>query len=143
MAKRLQMVIDCGDPEALSRFWAAATGYTLQPPPEGAGSWEEWLRAADIPEERWNDASAIVDPDGVGPRIFFQRVPEGKSGKNRVHVDINQGGRETPLDERRRLAETEADRLVALSATVVRKADERGEFWIVMQDPEGNEFCLQ
>jgi Glyoxalase-like domain len=72
-----------------------------------------------------------------------QNVPEGKTVKNRVHIDINQGTPETPMEERRRLVEAEADRLKGFGATQFRRVEEDGEFCIVMQDPEGNEFCLQ
>ncbi|HYF66176.1 MAG TPA: VOC family protein, partial [Herpetosiphonaceae bacterium] len=85
MATSVQVVFDCADPTRLSEFWAATLGYKLQDPPGGAASWEEWLTAQGIPESEWNSASAIVDPDGKGPRIFFQRVPEPKTVKNRVH----------------------------------------------------------
>jgi hypothetical protein len=142
VAPPIQVVFDCADPDALSRFWAEALGYILQPPPEGFTSWEDWARENGIPEETWNDAGAIVDPDGQRPRIYFQRVPEGKVVKNRVHLDVNVG---TGLegDEAKRKLNDEVERLVALSATKVREYEERGQFWIVMQDPEGNEFCLQ
>jgi hypothetical protein len=143
MAKRLQVVFDCADPGALAHFWADATGYIFQPPPEGYASWEDLLRKMGIPEDQWDRASAIVDPDGVGPRIYFQKVPEGKTVKNRVHIDINQGTREMPPDERRSTVEAEAARLVGVGASEFRRVDENGEFCIVMQDPEGNEFCLQ
>jgi hypothetical protein len=87
--------------------------------------------------------SAVVDPDGRGPRLFFQRVPEGKSVKNRVHLDLNVGiPRDDPKASRVRVVEA-SERLVSLGATKLREAEERGEFWIVMQDVEGNEFCLQ
>lgn len=137
-------MFDCADPDRVARFWAEALGYTLQDPPDGYATWEEFLKAAGIPEDEWNSASAIVDPEGVRPRIYFQRVPEGKVVKNRVHLDLNVGGgRDTPIEDRRDRVGAEADRLVAADARVVRSAEERGEFWIVMQDPEGNEFCLQ
>lgn len=143
MVKQLQVVIDCGDPATLSTFWAEATGYVLQPPPEGFESWEAFLRDRNVPEGAWNDASAIVDPDGKGPRLYFQRVPEGKTVKNRVHLDINQASSGTPADQRRALVEAEARRLQDLGATIIGPHDDEHEFWIVMQDPEGNEFCLQ
>jgi hypothetical protein len=94
-----------------------------------------------IPEERWNDQSAIVDPDGDGPRIFFQRVPEGKTVKNRVHLDVRAAPGLADDARRARLRE-EAERLVGLGATRLYERDEPGEFWITLQDPEGNEFCL-
>jgi hypothetical protein len=135
VARTVQVAIDCADPAALSRFWAEALGYVLNPPPEGHDSWESWLEAMGVPESQWNSASAVIDPDGTGPRIYFQRVPEAKAGKNRLHLDVRvPGGREA--------IEPEIDRLVGLGAAVVGPKEERGEFWVVMQDPEGNEFCL-
>jgi hypothetical protein len=145
VATSIQVVFDCADPSRLARFWAAALGYQLQDPPEGHDSWESWLRAEGVPEESWNDASAVVDPDGAGPRIFFQRVPEPKTVKNRVHLDLNVGGgRAAGLDENRRRVDAEVERLQAEGATVQRPGGEqRGEYWVVMQDPEENEFCVQ
>jgi hypothetical protein len=142
VATPIQVVFDCADPNVLAPFWAAALGYIEQPPPDGFHSWEDWARENGIPEERWNDAGAVVDPDGVRPRIYFQRVPEGKVVKNRVHLDLNVSiGIEDP--DKRPKVEQEAKRLEGLGAAIFRVAEERGEFWIVMQDPEGNEFCLQ
>lgn len=145
MATRIQLVFDTSDPAAQARFWAEVLHYRLQPPPEGFDSWEAFLRVRGVPEERWNDASAIVDPDGDGPRIFFQRVPERKAAKNRMHLDLNvSGGHDVPLDERRRRVDAEVVRLRALGATDERGAREQnGEYWVRMNDPEGNEFCVQ
>jgi hypothetical protein len=97
-----------------------------------------------VPEDQRNERSAIEDPDGDGPRVFFQRVPEGKVAKNRVHLDL----RAAPaLDGDARMAalEVECDRLVRLGATRVRRYDPEpplGAGHIVLQDPEGNEFGL-
>src|SRR5215211_2844389 len=124
MATKLQVVIDCADPDRLATFWSAAIGYKLQDPPEGHDSWESFLRAQNIPEEDWNSASAVVDPDGVGPRLFFQRVPEPKTVKNRVHLDLNQGDRETPPDERRRRVDAEVERLKGLGASELYRINE-------------------
>ena len=143
MATRLQIVIDCADPARLAAFWADAIHYKLQDPPEGHSSWEDWLREHGIPEEEWNSASAIVDPDGAGPRIYFQRVPEPKTVKNRVHLDLNQGTRETPTEERRRLVDAEVERLESQGARELYRGGEHGEYWVTMADPEGNEFCVQ
>jgi len=144
MATSVQVVIDCADPARLANFWASALGYKLQDPPDGYSTWEEFLRAMRIPEEDWNSASAVVDPEGKGPRVYFQRVPEGKVVKNRVHLDLNVGGgRETPIEKRKARVDEEAERLVGEGATRVRPVDQRGEYCVVMQDPEGNEFCLQ
>ena len=144
MATPIQVVFDCADPDSLAGFWAEALGYKKQPPPEGYESWDRWLEAHGYAEEERDAASAIIDPDGAGPRIYFQRVPEPKTAKNRVHLDVNAGGpRGTPPDERRKKVDAEVERLAGIGATEVRRAGEHGEYWVVMLDPEGNEFCLQ
>jgi hypothetical protein len=142
MATAVQVVIDCADPAKLAPFWAALLGYKVQDPPDGYASWQDWLRDHHVPEANWNDASAVVDPDGRGPRIFFQRVPEPKTVKNRVHLDINVGAG-TPPEERRAKVDREVERVIRLGATRLRAVEQRGEYWVVMADPEGNEFCLQ
>jgi hypothetical protein len=144
MATRFQVVIDCAEPASQAEFWAAALGYIVQPPPEGFDSWEAFLTHLGVPETEWGRASAVVDPAGTGPRIFFQRVPEAKATKNRVHLDLNVGGSHgTPADERKRRIEAEVERLSGLRATVVDRKAELAEYWVVMRDPEGNEFCVQ
>jgi hypothetical protein len=144
MAIPVQVVFDAHDPDRVARFWAALLGYELEPPPPGYDSWEAWLKEQGIPESDWNMASAIVDPDAQGPRIYLQRVPEPKQVKNRVHLDVNVGGpRGTPDDERRARVDAAMERAIGLGATKVRLVEERGERHYVMQDPEGNEFCLQ
>jgi catechol 2,3-dioxygenase-like lactoylglutathione lyase family enzyme len=144
MATQVQVTFDCADPAALSTFWAAALGYRLQDPPEGFATWEAFLTDLGVPEDEWNSASAVVDPDGGGPRLYFQRVPEPKAAKNRVHLDLNVGGPlGTALDERKTAVGREVKRMTELGAEVVRDVEERGEYWVVMRDPEGNEFCLQ
>jgi hypothetical protein len=141
----LQVVFDCADPAAQAEFWAAAIGYRPPEPPEGFASWDDWARAQGIPEAAWNDARALEDPDGVRPRLYFQRVPEGKVAKNRLHLDIEVGGGHgVQLEERRRRVDAEVARLKALGATDERGAIEKlGEYWVRMNDPEGNEFCVQ
>ena len=145
MSTPIQLVLDSADPDGEARFWAEALGYRLQPPPEGFDSWASFLREQGILEDHWNDASAIVDPDGKGPRIYFQRVPEGKNAKNRLHMDLNvSGGRGVPLDDRKGRVDAEVARLKSLGATDERGGIERdGEYWVRMNDPEGNEFCVQ
>jgi len=144
MAISSQVVIDCADPTRLTEFWAVALDYIPEPPPDGFNSWEDWLRANDIPESDWNSAGAIVDPEGVRQRIYFQRVPEQKSVKNRVHLDVNAGGpRGTPADERWTLVVAHSKKCVGAGATILREVQEAGSHWYVMQDPEGNEFCIQ
>lgn len=145
MATTVQVVIDCADPASLAAFWAEALRYEIEPPPPGFASWQAWVEQSGAPRERWNDASAIVDPDGVGPRIFFQRVPEPKTVKNRVHLDVHVGDRSMQPEERQALAAAEVERLVALGASIVeadRTDPDFGGRWTVLQDPEGNEFCV-
>ena len=144
MAHEIQVTFDCVDPGALALFWAETLGYRVQEPPGDFESWDEALAALGVPPERRNDASAIVDPEGAGPRLFFQRVPEGKGPKNRVHLDVRaapglQG------EERMAALETECDRLVTLGARRLRRFEPDlplGAGHIVMADPEGNEFCV-
>lgn len=144
MSREVQVTFDCADPAALADFWAQVLGYRLQDPPPGFDSWEAALEALGVPPENRNDASALVDPDGRGPRVFFQRVPEGKSAKNRVHLDV----RAAPGlagDERIAALEKECERLVGLGGRRLERhepAPPMAGGHIVMADPEGNEFCL-
>ncbi|NJP34619.1 VOC family protein [Micromonospora thermarum] len=144
MARDVQITFDSADPAALAAFWAEALGYRLQDPPGDFESWEQALEAMGVPPERRNDASALVDPEGARPRLFFQRVPEGKQAKNRVHLDVRAApGLEG--DARMAALEAEAERLVSLGATRLQRhepAPPLGTGHIVMADPEGNEFCL-
>jgi catechol 2,3-dioxygenase-like lactoylglutathione lyase family enzyme len=144
MARDVQITFDAADPAALAAFWGEALGYRVQDPPPGFDSWDQALEAFGVPPERRNDASALIDPDGAGARLFFQRVPEGKQAKNRVHLDIRAApGLEG--DARMAALEAEAERLVAHGATRVRRHDPDpplGAGHVVMADPEGNEFCL-
>ena len=142
MGPSLQIVFDANDVPRLVAFWEQALGYQIQPPPPEFETWEDFAREKGIPEEQWDGWGALIDPDGKRPRIFFQRVPEGKTAKNRVHLDVNVG-EGLDGDDRTKRVKQEADRLEGLEATRQREVFERGEIWIVMQDPEGNEFCLQ
>jgi hypothetical protein len=144
MATGVQVVFDCADPARLAKFWAEALHYKEQDPPKGFDSWPAFLEAQGVPPSEWNSANAIVDPDGKGPRIYFQRVPEGKVVKNRVHLDLNVGGGPgTPVEQRKTRVDAEAERLIRLGAKRVRPFEERGEYWMAMLDPEGNEFDIQ
>jgi hypothetical protein len=143
MATDIQVVIDCADPARVATFWASALGYVVQPPPEGFASWEEFLTSIGFPEDRFNSRSAVVDPAGQGPRIFFQQVPESKTVKNRVHIDINASHGAANEAEARDLVDNKVDELVTQGAIVLRDYEEFGERTVVMQDPEGNEFCVQ
>jgi len=113
MATRFEIGIDCSDLERATAFWCAALGYERK---GEAGNYR-----------------SIVDPDGELPKIILQRVGEAKVAKNRVHLDLEAGD-----------IEAEAAHLETLGATRVSSQPivEHEEAWIVMQDPDGNEFCV-
>jgi hypothetical protein len=139
--KEFQVTFDCAEPARVGQFWCQALGYVVPPPPPEFASWDEFDRT--LPAEKQGGWFACIDPTGVGPRLFFQRVPEGKVAKNRLHLDVRVG---TGLVGEERLAALEAEcaRLIPLGAQRVRLlvADEENESCLVMQDVEGNEFCL-
>lgn len=138
------MTVDCADPAAPAAFWAQVLGYRVPGPPGGFASSDAALEAWGVPPERRNDASAAEDPEGAGPRLFFQRVPEPRGAKNRLHLDV----RAAPGlagDERMAALEAEASRLVALGATRLARHDPEPPLvagHLILTDPEGNEFCL-
>ena len=146
MAVSFQLVIDCTDPERLCHFWAAALRYELEPSPAGFATWDDYWRDVGVPEEELGlGADRIADPDGAGPRIRFQVVPEPKSVKNRLHLDIRaSGGRAVPIATRKQRVDAEARRLTGLGAAVVRILEEEGldHYAVAMTDPEGNEFDI-
>jgi hypothetical protein len=126
MATHWTLGCDAADPHRLAAFWAQALGYVAEP-------------GYDDP-----DGASIIDPDGRGPAIGFLRVPEGKTAKNRVHIDIRTAG-EPPWDMagRERLIRARAAELETAGATRVREESYGGQLGhIVMLDPEGNEFCV-
>ncbi|MFJ6794972.1 VOC family protein [Streptomyces sp. NPDC091268] len=134
MAKEFQVTYDCADPGAQAAFWAQALGYRVEGP-----SSEE---AADSAESAGR--AAISDPDGKGPRLYFQKVPEGKTAaKNRLHLDVRSAPGLTG-DARMAVLEEECARLEALGAKRLYRleSNEVDEGLIAMTDPEGNEFCL-
>jgi len=142
MYTKIQVVFDAADPGKLARFWASALGYIPEPPPEGFASWEDFGRSIGMPEERFGDQAAVIDPGGAGPRVYFQRVPEGKTAKNRVHLDVRVAGPEVRGEERARLVEEQVARLAQEGASIAwRESDIRGSS-VIMRDPEGNEFCV-
>ena len=136
---RTQVTFDAADPHALAEFWAQVLGCAVEDHSELV---DQLVAAGRMPAEHrvviggrpaFRDVAACHDPRGIEPRLFFQRVPEGKTAKNRVHLDIHvdPGGKAD-----------EAARLVRLGATLVETHDDRGPLTYVMRDPEGNEFCL-
>jgi len=146
MAVSYQLVIDCAAPDVLAHFWAEALHYVIAPPPTGFDSWDEFYRSIGVPEDELGiGQDRIEDPNGEGPRIWFQIVLEQKSIKNRLHIDVSaSGGRGTAVDARRERVEAEAERLVSLGATRLRTVFEEGvdHYAVAMADPEGNEFDI-
>ncbi|MHA6757768.1 VOC family protein [Streptacidiphilus sp. PAMC 29251] len=139
--KKFQVTFDCAQPERVARFWCEVLGYVVPAPPERFDSWDAYN--ASLPPEKRDMGFVAMDPSGVGPRMYFQRVPEGKVVKNRVHLDVRVA---TGLVGEERLAALEAEcaRLLPLGAVRGRLllADEENESCLLMQDIEGNEFCL-
>ena len=140
MAVDFQVTIDCAGPHELADWWAEALGWQVEPQDEAfirrmvdAGHATE----SDTTRHRgalvWKTGAAINSPEPGRPRVLFQLVPEPKTVKNRVHLDLRVG------DERR---EAEVARLVALGATELYRASQGPLQWATMADPEGNEFCL-
>ncbi len=149
MALNYKIVIDCADPHAQAAFWAAALGYEVE---DNGALVEQLLSAGALPQ----DAALTVDgrsafralqgirhPDdpvqdgtgiGLGRRVLFQQVPEPKTVKNRLHIDLHAGAEQK---------DGEVDRLKGLGATVERVVKEPGTDHVMMADPEGNEFCVQ
>ena len=120
------IVVDCEHPHQLARFWAVALGYTVRPYDHAE---VERLRAAGIDDVE-DDPSVVIDPPGAGPTVWFNRVPEPKVAKNRVHLDVDVASSD------------EIERLVSLGATVLRPLGAvPDEPWAILADLEGNEFC--
>ncbi|MFB6711633.1 VOC family protein [Streptomyces sp. NPDC056358] len=149
MTLHWKIVIDASDPHAQAAFWAEALGYLVE---DNSTLIERVLGLGAAPEEAtvlvdgrraWRDLVAVRHPDdpyeeesgtGLGRRLLFQRVPEAKTVKNRLHLDVHAGpGRR----------EAEVKRLEALGSTVLHEVEQPGGTWTVLADPEGNEFCVQ
>ncbi len=142
-----QVTVDCADPARLTRFWAFALGYVVPPPPDGAADWSAYWRSIGVPEDELDDGDdRLVDPTGRGPAIWFQRVPEPKRAKNRLHLDLDVGGgRSVPRGLRRDRVEARTAELLGAGARRLRTLDAPGvdSYAVVLADPEGNEFCLR
>jgi hypothetical protein len=138
MTANFDLTFDCTDAQRLADFWKLALGYVDEPPPAPFTTREEWFASFGLPEDdSMDDGAWLCSPDGVGPRISILKVPEPKTAKNRLHIDIRvsaQGSQE----ERWGRIRAESERLAAAGATVVEECDGH----LVMADPEGNEFCV-
>jgi hypothetical protein len=141
-----QLTIDANDPARLSTFWAQALGYVPAPPAELEATWWAHYRGRLGGAAEFDDR--LFPPDGAGPALWFQEVPEEKAGKNRLHLDLYPTGRDDSLafDRRVEIVDAKVDELVGLGARVQRRfhQDDPDDayYFVVMQDPEGNEFCV-
>ena len=142
MYTRIQITFDAAEPEKLAEFWGLVLGYVVEPPPEGFDSWEEFARDAGIPVSEWGDQASRIDPEGQGPRLYFQKVPEGKTAKNRVHLDVRVAPRHVRGEHRKRLVSEKVEQLVKAGASIAWTNDDARGNAIVLYDPEGNEFCV-
>lgn len=143
MSRSFQVTFDANDPKTLADFWLSALGYQRPDPPAPYDTWEAFALDKGIPEGNRNDFDGLEDPEGDGPRLFFQRVPEPKTSKNRVHLDLRVADRVSDAETQRRDIDAEVTRLVGVGATKIEDFDEPGfGIWTVMHDPEGNEFCV-
>jgi hypothetical protein len=122
VARRFGLVLDANDPERLAGFWTLALGYARSERQAPDGVW-------------------IYDPDG-GPPLFIQRVPEPKTAKNRLHLDIYASAGDGGFAERRERVEAAAERLIAAGAAFATRSVDPDDYFVVLRDPEGNEFCL-
>jgi Glyoxalase-like domain len=141
-----QLTINANDPARLARFWARALGYQPAPPAEPETTWDAHYRGRLGEEAAFSDR--LFDPAGLRPPLWFQEVPESKAGRNRLHLDLYPTGRDNALSVERRIEIVEAmvADLVALGASVESRTryddPEDPIYYVVMNDPEGNEFCV-
>jgi Glyoxalase-like domain len=140
MATDFQVTIDCSAPHELADWWAETLGWQVEP--QDAAFIRRMIDAghasqADTTTHRgalvWKAGAAITSPDPGRPRVLFQLVPEAKTVKNRVHLDLRVG------EERH---EAEVARLVGRGATELSRGSQGPYRWVVLADPEGNEFCV-
>ena len=129
MTIAVQITVDAADPDRLAEFWAEALGYDLHDRPD---LWPGYHRK-------------ITDPAGARAPILFLRVPEPKTVKNRVHIDLylpHSEDEPPSFDERRQQLALEVERLIEAGASRIGEGGAEDDFWTVMADPEGNEFCI-
>lgn len=146
MTTNWTLTIDCADPPLVARFWCTALGYTEADPPQGWDTWEDWLTDLNVPKDEWYDGASISDPNGVLPNISFLKVPEPRTVKNRLHLDLQvAGGRAVPQHLREQRIRATAATLIAAGATLFQEvpmdnSTTLDHLWL--KDPEGNDFCV-
>jgi Glyoxalase-like domain len=140
MSRRVQVTFDAGDPHRLAAWWCDLLGYEIEAADELVS---RLLQSGVVGEPDvvridgrlfFADAVAAFDPEGAGPRFLFQRVPEQKVAKNRMHLDVPISGE---------MLDDAVTRLVGRGAQFIEFGEHPGHRWAVLRDPEGNEFCLQ
>jgi hypothetical protein len=136
MAARIDLTLDCADPARLAAFWKLALGYEDEPPPAPYATRADWLREHG---DTADDGAWLHDPAGAGPRLSLLRVPEPKTAKNRLHIDVRATAGADGAGERWAAVTGLARRLAAAGATALQ---EYPGHHVVMADPEGNEFCV-
>lgn len=141
MAYDFQITVDSADPHALADWWAEALGWEVEPQDEAfirrmiaEGHAAEDDAITYSGRLVWKDGQAINHPDKAAPRLLFQRVPEPKVAKNRVHFDVNVGAANV---------ESELERLTDKGATFLHRGNQGAHSWVTVTDPEGNELCLR
>jgi catechol 2,3-dioxygenase-like lactoylglutathione lyase family enzyme len=140
MAADIDLTLDCTDAPLVAAFWKTALGYVDEPPPAPFTTRAEWAAQFEPPEDGdpEDDAAWLCDPDGAGPRLSILTVPEPKTVKNRLHIDIRVPGHGGPAERWERIR-AESERLVTAGGSILRVFDGHH---VVMADPEGNEFCV-
>ncbi|MFC8732758.1 VOC family protein [Luteimicrobium sp. NPDC057192] len=141
---RWGVTVDCADPRVVARFWALALGYREPPPPEGQPTWDAWFDAHGVPPDERDDATYLADPSGRLPTLSFLKVPEPKTTKNRLHLDVKvSGGRDVPQERREAAIRAKVAELVAAGGRTLQEyTGPRGLDHVVLADPEGNELCV-
>jgi catechol 2,3-dioxygenase-like lactoylglutathione lyase family enzyme len=138
MLTRVDLTLDCADPQRLAEFWKAAAGYVDEPPPLPFATREEWLASFGDEYDDGMGGAWLHDPTGIAPRLCLLQVPEPKAAKNRLHLDLRVSGDGTSAEKWAQVT-AEAARLRAAGGRVLHMFEGHH---VVMADPEGNEFCL-
>jgi hypothetical protein len=139
MVLRIDLTLDCADATVLATFWKLALGYQDEPPPAPFATRQEWVDSFGPPaDDDPGDGAWLHDPTGVGPRLSILAVPEPKTAKNRLHIDVRVDAAGTP-DERWARITAKVAELTAAGGTVLWAAEGHH---VTMADPEGNEFCV-
>lgn len=141
----LGLTFDCANARRQAEFWCLALGYVPSPPPTGWTTWEQWARDHEVPESEGDDGASICPPPGfTGPYVSFLVVPEHKTAKNRIHLDLKvSGGRHVAPEVRTRLIRAKVAELLAAGASQQGEHLMGGNLdHVVLLDPEANEFCV-